>query len=124
MLRDGKEYEIVFTKNYDGERVANVLNRNFGKPDHSDLHFMQQVSAVSYTHLDVYKRQVEYFYDAIKLRRAEGKPLAEIITSIQQALYSGEYKDTTGLAEVEEVNARNVQFHTGWHGSPHEFRCV
>ena len=64
---------------------------------------------------------VEYFYDAIKLRRAEGKPLAEIITSIQQALYSGEYKDTTGLAEVEEVNARNVQFHTGWHGSPHEF---
>ncbi len=48
---------------------------------------------------------VEYFYDAIKLRRAEGKPLAEIINSIQQALYSGEYKDTTGLAEVEEVNA-------------------
>ncbi len=64
---------------------------------------------------------VEFYYNELKLRRAEGKPLAEIITSIQQALYSGEYKDTTGLAEVEEVNARNVQFHTGWHGSPHEF---
>jgi hypothetical protein len=62
---------------------------------------------------------VEYFYDAIKLRRAEGKPLAEIINSIQQALYSGEYKDTTGLAEVEEVN--KAQFHSVWHGSPHLF---
>jgi hypothetical protein len=48
---------------------------------------------------------MEYFYDAIKLRRAEGKPLAEIVKSIKQALYSGEYKDTTGLAEPQEVNA-------------------
>ncbi len=47
---------------------------------------------------------VEYFYDAIKLRKAEGKPLAEILKSIKQALYSGEYIDTTGLAEREEVN--------------------
>ena len=46
----------------------------------------------------------EYFYDAIKLRRAEGKPLAEIVKSIKQALYSGEFKDTTGLAEPQEVN--------------------
>ncbi len=48
---------------------------------------------------------VEYYYDAIKLRRAEGKPLAEIVRSIKQSLYSGEFKDTTGLAEREEVNA-------------------
>ena len=32
---------------------------------------------------------VEYYYDAIKLRRAEGKPLADIVRSIKQALYSG-----------------------------------
>ena len=49
---------------------------------------------------------MEYFYDAIKLRRAEGKPLAEIVKSIKQALYSGEFKDTTGLAEPQEVNAQ------------------
>lgn len=47
---------------------------------------------------------VEFFYDSIKLRRAGGKPLAEIIKSLKQSLYSGEFKDTTGLAEREEVN--------------------
>lgn len=47
---------------------------------------------------------VEYFYDAIKLRKADGKPLVEILKSIKQSLYSGEYHDTTGLAERDEVN--------------------
>lgn len=32
---------------------------------------------------------VEYYYDAIKLRKADGKPLADIVRSIKQALYSG-----------------------------------
>ena len=50
----------------------------------------------------------EYYYDAIKLRKAEGKPLAEIVRSVKQSLYSGEYKDTTGLAQVEEVNPESV----------------
>ena len=50
---------------------------------------------------------VEYFYDSIKLRKADGKPLVEILKSIKQTLYSGEYKDTTGLAEREEVNIRD-----------------
>lgn len=48
---------------------------------------------------------VEYYYDAKKLRRAEGKPLADIVRSIKQTLYSGEFEDTTGLAERQEVNA-------------------
>lgn len=48
---------------------------------------------------------VEYYYDAIKLRKAEGRPLSEIVRSLQQALYSGEFKDNTGLAERQEVNA-------------------
>ena len=47
---------------------------------------------------------VEYFYNSIKLRKADGKPLVEILKSIKQSLYSGEYTDTTGLAEREEVN--------------------
>ena len=65
---------------------------------------------------------VEFFYDAIKLRRAEGKPLADIVRSIEQALYSGEYKDTTGLAEREEVNANDVaRFHRVYHGSGADF---
>ncbi len=47
---------------------------------------------------------VEFFYDAIKLRKADGKPLVEILKSIKRTLYSGEYKDNTGLAQREEVN--------------------
>ncbi len=52
---------------------------------------------------------VEHYYDAIKLRRAEGKPLADIVRSIKQALYSGEFTDTTGLAERQEVNLNEVE---------------
>ncbi|WP_337806827.1 DNA cytosine methyltransferase [Prevotella pectinovora] len=50
---------------------------------------------------------VEYYYNAIKLRKAEGKPLADIVGAIKQALYSGEFKDPTGLAERQEVNIPN-----------------
>lgn len=65
---------------------------------------------------------VEFYYDAIKLRKAEGKPLADIVSSIKQALYSGEYRDTTGLAQVEEVNAENIpEFMTVYHGSGAKF---
>ena len=53
---------------------------------------------------------VEYYYDAIKLRRADGKPLADIVRSIKQALYSGEFKDTTGLAVRQDMNADEVRF--------------
>lgn len=64
---------------------------------------------------------VEYYYDAIKLRRADGKPLADIIRSIKQALYSGEFKDPTGLAERQEVNLNNPEFHIVYHGSGAKF---
>ena len=50
-------------------------------------------------------RLVEFFYPDKALQKADGKPLVEIIKSIKQALYSGEYTDTTGLAERQEVNA-------------------
>lgn len=49
---------------------------------------------------------VEFFYPDKALNKAEGKPLVEILKSIKQSLYSGEYKDTTGLAQREEVNAK------------------
>lgn len=49
---------------------------------------------------------VEFFYSDKKLKSSEDKPLVEILKSIKQTLYSGEYKDNTGLAEREEVNDR------------------
>ncbi len=63
----------------------------------------------------------EFYYNAVKLRRAEGKPLVEILKSIKQALYSGEYKDTTGLAEVQEVNVPHAELHMVYHGSGADF---
>lgn len=63
----------------------------------------------------------EFYYNAVKLRRAEGKPLVEILKSIKQALYSGEYKDTTGLAEVQEVNVPCAELHMVYHGSGADF---
>ncbi|MBR1789916.1 MAG: hypothetical protein IJ762_12180, partial [Bacteroidaceae bacterium] len=65
---------------------------------------------------------VEFFYDTIKLRRADGKPLAEIVRGIEQALYSGEYVDRTGLAERQEVNGEDaVKLMKVYHGSGADF---
>lgn len=58
----------------------------------------------------------------LRLRRAEGKPLAAIVRSIKQALYSGEFNDTTGLAERQEVNAADiVREQRVYHGSGADF---
>ena len=51
---------------------------------------------------------VEFFYKDKDLNKAEGQPLVEILKSVKQALYSGEYKDRTGLAQREEVNSRDL----------------
>ena len=50
-------------------------------------------------------RMVEYYYSDKKLRQAGGKAVAAIARSLQQTLYSGEFKDTTGLADVDVKNA-------------------
>ena len=64
---------------------------------------------------------VEFYYNAIRLRRAEGKPLVEILKSIKQALYSGEFKDTTGLADVDVKNADRIREQRAAHGSGADF---
>lgn len=64
---------------------------------------------------------VEYYYPASKIQKADGKPLVDIITSIKQALYSGEYEDITGLAEREEVNLSNAEYQIVYHGSGAKF---
>lgn len=64
---------------------------------------------------------VEYYYTETDLRKAFGKPLADIVRSIKGALNSGEFVDTTGLAEREEVNAEQVRMHRVYHGSGADF---
>ena len=67
---------------------------------------------------------VEFFYAEKALREATGKPLVSIIRSIEQMLYSGEYKDTTGLAQPEEVNADVVREMRVFHGSGADYNRI
>lgn len=65
---------------------------------------------------------VEYFYPDKELRKADGNPYAEIVKSVEQMLYSGEYKDNTGIAQPEEVNSfDDLELMMGWHGSGAQF---
>ena len=52
---------------------------------------------------------IEFFYSKQSLQRADSKPLSDIIRSVSEALYSGEFMDTTGLAERQEVNAKQIR---------------
>ena len=49
---------------------------------------------------------IEFFYRKRDLENSPGKPLALIINSVKNLLLTGEYIDTTGLAEKQEVNPR------------------
>ena len=60
---------------------------------------------------------VEYFYPKQSLERSEVKPLVEIIKSVSETLNSGEFKDITGLAQRQEVNADTIREHRVYHGS-------
>lgn len=51
---------------------------------------------------------VEFYYNTQRLLNADGQPYADIIQSVIQSLYSGEYKDTTGLAEMDEAVSFSV----------------
>lgn len=64
---------------------------------------------------------VEYYYNSIKLQRAKGKPLADIVRSIQQALYSGEFTDISGLAERQEVNGNDIRYFRRGNGDVYGF---
>lgn len=50
---------------------------------------------------------IEYFYRKKDLWDAYGTPLADILGDISELLRTGEYRDTTGLAKVEEVNRQD-----------------
>ena len=52
---------------------------------------------------------VEYFYRRTDLLKAYGTPIADILGSIKTLLETGKYTDTTGLAQVEEVNIPELQ---------------
>lgn len=80
-----------FDKNGEGNGISIVISRkpNGGIKNDGNAHV------------------TEFFYSDKKLHNADGSPIADIIGSLEQTLYSGEYKDATGLAEVEDVNRQD-----------------
>ncbi|MBR5660567.1 MAG: hypothetical protein IKW99_03360 [Bacteroidales bacterium] len=50
----------------------------------------------------------EFFYSDKALRKADNEPYAKIVRSVIQSLYSGEYKDKTGLAIQQSANEERV----------------
>lgn len=64
---------------------------------------------------------VEYFYPKQSLERADSKPLSDIIKSVSDALNSGKFEDTTGLAQRQEVNGKTIREHRVYHGSGADF---
>ena len=50
---------------------------------------------------------VEYFYPKQSIERSESKPLADIVKCVSNALDSGKFDDTTGIAQRQEVNMPN-----------------
>ena len=94
-----------FDKNNESEGISIVISSHKNKGLHNDGN----------AHI------IEYFYPKRALENAEGKPLAEMIRSVSDVLAGGEFKDTTGLAEREEVNAGSVREHRVYHGSGADF---
>ena len=64
---------------------------------------------------------VEYFYPKQSLERADSKPLSDIIKSVSNALNSGKFEDTTGLAQRQEVNGETIREHRVYHGCGADF---
>lgn len=78
-----------FDGNNESEGISVVISRtpNEGVANDGDAHI------------------IEFFYKESDIVKSDGQPLVEILKSIKQSLYSGEYKDSTGLAKPQEVNA-------------------
>ena len=79
-----------FDKHAETEGISLVISSTFNKQLNND----------GLAHI------TEYFYRKQDLENTDGKPLALIINSVKNLLLTGEYIDTTGLAEKQEVNPR------------------
>ena len=66
---------------------------------------------------------VEYFYPKQSLERSESKPLADIVKCVSNALDSGKFDDTTGIAQPQEVNAKKLREQRVYHGSGADFEA-
>ena len=112
----------------DGKRITiRVSNHNARVSNFDKNNESEGISVVISSHKnkgllnDGNAHIIEYFYPKRALENAEGKPLAEMIRSVSDALAGEEFKDTTGLAEREEVNGSSVREHRVYHGSGADF---
>lgn len=55
---------------------------------------------------------VEFFYSKMDLNKAYGRPLADIVNAISEAVKTGIFNDPTGLAKPHEVNAEQIRLYS------------
>ena len=95
----------------DGAKIQNnlgTLATNYENNESEGISIVISSHKNKGLHNDGNAHIIEYFYPKRALENAEGKPLAEMIRSESDALAGEEFKDTTGLAECEEVNHGSV----------------
>ena len=95
--------------------------------DSFDCHGLPQLlpqTPVSYTHLDVYKRQDVYYY----ANSPFGRNAAEIIADTFKEIYPNpdlvKAVPTTSLAEVTKTNAPAVLIETAYHDNPQDAEWI
>jgi len=109
--QDGSKSEYVTIETKNGEVTLRLADHNTKVSNFDNRGESEGISIVisrkpnKGVENDGNAHVVEFFYKDKDLRNSDDKPYAQIARSIQQVLYSGEYKDTTGLTKPEEVNA-------------------
>ena len=95
-----------------GDRIILRISNHNAKVSNFDKRNESEAISITISHRnnkglthDGKAHVVEYFYRKQDLEEASGRPLAQIIDSVKTLLLTGEYKDTTGLAKRQEVNA-------------------
>ncbi len=100
-----------------GDRIILRISNHNAKVSNFDKRNESEAISIAISHRnnkgltnDGKAHVIEYFYRKRDLEDASDRPLAQIIDSVKTLLITGEYKDTTGLAKRQEVNAhRNKQ---------------
>ena len=104
----------------DGKRITLRISNHNAKVSTFDRHYETEGLSIVISSFqnkrinnDGYAHITEYFYPRRKIETATNKPLATILLSVKNLLLTGEYIDTTGLAEKQEVNPRCARNDSG-----------
>ena len=95
-----------FEDRYEDEGVSIIISAKKNKK-------IDRRDSTGKSHVD------EFFYPKQSLERSQGRPLVQILESIEDFLTTGVYVDKTGIAQPED--SRGIRFRRVFHGSGAKF---